>query len=119
MSEEKTLDALMQVIRSAMEDLKAVNIEEIDVRDKTSMTEMMVVATGTSSRHVKAIADNVLEKAKENHFRPLGSEGEEMAEWVLIDLGDVIVHVMQSKIRDFYQIEKLWKVGVGNREILS
>lgn len=111
MTNEKELTPLLVVVHQALEDLKAINVVEVNVQDKTSMTEVMVVATGTSTRHVKATADHLVELAKENGFRPLGVEGEETSEWILVDLGDVIVHVMQAKIRDFYQLEKLWQVG--------
>jgi ribosome-associated protein len=104
--QKSTLD----IVRQGLDDLKAVDVVEIDVKEVTSVTETMVVATGTSSRHVSAIAGRIAELAKENKTPPVGVEGEESSEWVLVDLGDVIVHVMQAKIRDFYQLESLWEV---------
>jgi len=100
---------LTQLAVDALDDLKAVDLHVIDVRGKTSITDVMVIATGTSSRHVKSLANNVVEKAKENGVQPLGLEGLEYGEWALIDLGDVVVHVMLAQVRDFYQLEKLWE----------
>jgi ribosome-associated protein len=100
---------LTQLVVDALEDLKAVDLHVIDVRGKTSITDVMVIASGTSNRHVKSLANNVVEKAKESGIQPLGLEGMEQGEWALIDLGDVVVHVMQPQVRDFYQLEKLWE----------
>ena len=101
-------EVLNQLVVDALDDLKAVDVYTVDVRDKTSITDIMVIATGTSSRHVKSLADNVILKAKEAGIKPLGAEGLDAAEWALIDLGDVVVHIMQAGIREFYQLEKLW-----------
>ena len=102
-------EELTQVVVNALDDLKAVDVRVLDVRDKTSITDVMVIATGTSNRHVKSLSDNVMVKAKERDVQPLGAEGLENGEWALIDLGDVVVHVMQAEVRDFYQLEKLWE----------
>jgi ribosome-associated protein len=99
---------LTKVVINALEDLKAQDIITIDVKDRTSVTDMMVIATGTSSRHVQAVADNVSEKSKAAGLMPLGSEGRGNSDWVLIDLGDVIVHVMTSQAREHYDLERLW-----------
>jgi len=104
-------ERLLEIVLAALEDLKAVDIRVIDVRGKTSITDRMVTASGTSTRHVKALADNVALQAKRHGFQPLGVEGEKAAEWVLIDLGDVVVHVMLPETRKFYALEKLWSVG--------
>jgi len=95
----------------ALEELKAKDIREIDVRGKTSIADLLVIASGTSARHVKSIADEVVKFAKKAGVMPLGVEGEQEAEWVLVDLGDVIVHVMLPRIREFYGLERLWTVG--------
>lgn len=101
---------LKEVALAALEDLKAKDIVALDVRKLTSITDVMIISAGTSTRHVKALADNVVEKAKAAGCRPLGVEGERDAEWILIDLADVIVHVMLPAARDFYQLEKLWSL---------
>ena len=108
-------DQLVQLAIDALEDMKAQDITTIDVRGKTSVNDYMVIASGTSSRHVKSIADNVLEKVKENGVRPLGSEGLDGGEWALLDLGDVVVHVMQVATRQFYDLERLWQGAEQSR----
>jgi ribosome-associated protein len=104
-------DELLSVTLAALEDMKAVNVQVIDVRDLTTITDIMVVASGTSTRHLKAIADNVALEAKQHGVPVLGVEGDKGAEWILVDLGDVVVHVMMPEIREFYALEKLWAVG--------
>ncbi len=104
-------DVLLKHVRAAIEELKAKDIVEIDVRGKTSVTDYMVVVSGTSTRHVKSIADEVVRHAKKLDVQPLGVEGEREAEWVLVDLGDVVVHVMLPRVREFYALERLWTVG--------
>ncbi|HEY4292340.1 ribosome silencing factor [Luteibacter sp.] len=96
---------------AALEDLKAKDVREIDVRGKTSIADILFIASGTSARHVKSIADEVIKFAKEAGVMPLGVEGQTEAEWVLVDLGDIIVHVMMPRIREFYGLERLWTVG--------
>lgn len=102
---------LRQRVVAALEDLKAKDIREIDVRGKTSIADILFIASGTSARHVKSIADEVIKFAKEAGVMPLGVEGQSEAEWVLVDLGDIIVHVMMPRIREFYGLERLWTVG--------
>lgn len=104
-------DRLLELVIEALEDLKAVDIRILDVRGLTSITDRMVIASGTSTRHVKSLADNVTRRTREAGFRALGVEGEQAAEWVLVDLGDVVVHVMIPGVREFYALEKLWSVG--------
>ncbi|MGD8559052.1 MAG: ribosome silencing factor [Gammaproteobacteria bacterium] len=110
-------EALLDLVIEALEDMKAQDIHVVDVRGKTSVTDIMVVASGTSARQVKSQAERVVEKAKHNGVQPLGVEGENDGEWVLVDLGDVVVHVMQPEVRDFYHLEKLWTTDeVNSRE---
>lgn len=104
-------DVLLRTVREAAAELKAQDVVEIDVRDKTSVCDYMVVASGTSTRHVKSIADEVVRFAKRLDCQPLGVEGEREAEWVLVDLGDVVVHIMLPRVREFYALERLWTVG--------
>ena len=102
---------LRQQVHLALEELKARDVREIDVRGKTGITDYMVIASGTSTRHVKSIADEVMKYAKRMGNPPIGIEGEREAEWVLVDLGDVIVHVMLPRVREIYALERLWTVG--------
>jgi len=103
-----SIEDLKQLILTSLDDMKAVNIIELDVKDKTSVTDLLIIAGGTSSRHVKSIASSVAVDAKKAGNKPLGVEGESQGEWVLVDLGDIIVHVMQPHVREFYDLEKLW-----------
>ena len=105
------LEALRKIVVDALEELKAQDLVVLDVRGIASFTDLMVVASGTSTRQVKALADKVIEKCRLAGVRPLGVEGEREAEWVLVDLGDVIVHVMLPRVREFYALERLWTVG--------
>lgn len=102
---------LRQQVHAALEELKARDVKEIDVRGKTGITDWMVIASGTSTRHVKSIADEVQRFAKRIGIPPIGVEGEREAEWVLVDLGDVVVHVMLPRTRELYALERLWGVG--------
>lgn len=104
---------LVDTALAALGDLKAKDVVSIDVRPLTSLADVMVIASGTSSRHVKSLADNVVVKAKEAGFRPLGQEGERDGEWILIDLAGVIVHVMLPATRAFYDLERLWTPGAS------
>ena len=100
-----------QQITAAMEDLKAEDVQTFDVRTLTTMTDFMIIASGRSDRQVKAIAEKVIEMAKSIQIRPLGVEGQQQAEWILIDFGDVIAHIMRPATRAYYQLEKLWSVA--------
>ena len=104
---------LAELVVEALDDVKAQDIVRLDVRDLTTVTDYMVVASGTSSRHVQALVENVAEKAKEAGHRPIGIEGEDGGEWVLLDLQDALVHVMLPKVREFYNLEKLWSLGAA------
>ena len=104
-------EALRDLVVDALDDVKGQDIVCLDVKDMTTVTDYMVVATGTSNRHVKALVDRVSERAKENGRPAIGVEGEEGGEWVLLDLEDVLVHVMLPAMREFYNLEKLWSLG--------
>ena len=109
-------DEIRALVVKALEDLKAENIVELDVRDKTDVTDYIIVASGNSNRHVKAIANNVVMEAKKSGHPPLGTEGESEGEWMLVDLADVVVHVMQPQVRDFYDLESLWQVDLSRKQ---
>jgi ribosome-associated protein len=105
---------LLDTVTSALEDMKAVNVKVLDVRGLTDIADVLIVASGTSDRHVRSIAEHVVVQAKRNGFRPLGAEGEREGEWVLVDLQDVVVHVMLPRVREFYGLERLWDQGTAH-----
>jgi len=109
------LVALEKLVLKALEDLKAVNIKVLDVRGLTDVADTMIVASGTSDRHVRAIAESVIVQAKAAGRRPMGTEGEPDGEWVLVDLQDVLVHVMLPRVREFYALEQLWEAPQEQR----
>ena len=104
---------LLALAEHALADLKARDVKVLDVRELTSITDYMVVASGTSDRHVKSIADRLVQNATEAGCPLLGIEGTGTGEWVLVDLADVVVHIMQPKVRDFYKLESLWDMGAA------
>jgi ribosome-associated protein len=102
---------LSDLVVNALEEVKANNIVKLDVRNLTTVTDYMIVASGTSNRHVKALAVAVADKSREAGHRPVGVEGAEGSEWVLVDLQDTLVHVMLPRVREFYNLEKLWSLS--------
>lgn len=117
--DELTTDQLQQLVVSSLEDFKANDITVIDVSGKSPLTERLVVASGNSTRHVKSMADNLIVKAKAAGNPPLGVEGAREGEWVLVDLNDVIVHLMLRQTRAFYNLEKLWEASADHRSGVS
>ena len=107
--------SLKTVILAALDDMKALEVKFLDVRGLTDIADFMVIASGTSDRHVRSVAQRVVEKAKEAGFRPHGVEGQQDGDWVLIDLNEMIVHVMLPRVREFYGLEKLWDMTVAKR----
>ena len=101
-------EQLKQFIIDKIDDLKARDLIELDVTGKSSITDTMLICSGNSKRHVISIADNIVSSAKQEGTQPLSVEGQDIGEWVLVDFGEIIVHVMQDDTRDFYQLEKLW-----------
>lgn len=101
-------EKMLEIVVKILDEGKANNIKVLDVQGKTSIADYFVVASGTSERHVKSLADQVVGKLKRHHIQPFGVEGEQGSEWVLVDLGDVVLHVMLPRTREFYQLEKLW-----------
>lgn len=107
---------LKQVVNDALEDAKAHEVTWMDVTNQTDFTDHMVVASGTSSRHVKAVVERVIGFARDFGQVPIGVEGMEDGEWILIDLADIVVHVMLPRVREFYDLERLWSVGAPRTE---
>jgi ribosome-associated protein len=107
--------SLKSVILDALADMKALEVKVLDVRGLTDIADFMVIASGTSDRHVRSVAQRVVEKTKEAGFRPHGVEGQQDSDWVLIDLHEMIVHVMLPRVREFYGLEKLWDLTATKR----
>lgn len=115
MDSEKICDLIV----AALDEVKAQDIVKLNVQDLTTVTDYMVVASGTSSRHVQALAEAVAEKTREAGHRPVGIEGEDGGEWVLIDLQDTLVHVMLPRVREFYNLEKLWSLRPAAEQLAN
>ena len=113
------LDQLKQLVLDTLDDMKAKDVQVLDVRGKTSVTDFMIVASGTSDRHVKAVAETVAFRAKEAGETPLGTEGVREGEWALVDLNSVVVQVMLPKVRDFYALERLWTATEATRKAVG
>ena len=105
----KDVQACLKVVREALLDVKAKEIVELDITNISNVADAIVIASGTSTRHVKSLANNVAEEARKAGFRPIGVEGEQDAEWILVDLGFVVVHLMLPTARKFYDLESLWR----------
>jgi ribosome-associated protein len=113
----QTPRTISQVVAHALDDLKALEATFLDVRHLTTVTDTMAVASGRSDRHVRAIANAVIEQSKRAGFRPLGVEGANAGEWVLVDLGELVLHVMLPRVREFYNLEKLWDIAARDEAL--
>jgi ribosome-associated protein len=113
MSDSKDLE---KIVFEALDNNKAIEITKIDVSKMTSVIDTMFICSATSSRHAKTLADKVIQAAKTAGFKPLSVQGEELGEWVLVDLLDIVVHIMLAEAREFYSLEKLWNTALTNRE---
>lgn len=102
-------DELQTLAVEALDNLKAIDLVTIDVHEITSITDTMIICSGSSNRHVKSLAENVVKKAKEQNLNYIRTEGEKEGEWIIVDLGDVVVHIMLPSMRDFYNLERLWE----------
>lgn len=109
-------EQLLELVQDALEDMKAKDIVILDVKGKSTVTDIMVIASGTSKRHVVSCAEHVAEKAKKAGRQPLGVEGGDVGEWILADLGEIVVHVMMPDARSFYDLERLWGFDVAKAE---
>ena len=112
-----SLDQLLQLVLSSLEDFKAIDIQEIDVSPQNPLADRFVIASGSSTRHVKSMAENLVMRAKAAGCPPLGVEGQEQGDWILVDLNDIIVHLMLPQTRAFYNLEKLWEASSAHRSI--
>ena len=107
---------LKAIVEDALDDLKAKDVTVLDVSELTDVMDVLIIATGTSNRHVKSLASNVVESSKKSGFPALGVEGLDQGEWCLVDFGDMVVHIMQQQTRDFYELEKLWSLEPASRK---
>lgn len=113
--DELPFEQLQELVIDALEDFKALDIQQIDVSGQSPLTDLFVIASGSSLRHIKSMAENLIVKAKEAGCQPLGVEGDRQSEWVLVDLNDIIVHLMLPQTRAFYNLEKLWEASSQQR----
>jgi len=118
-ADELSFDQLRELVITALEDFKAIDVQTIDVSKQNPLTELFVIASGNSTRHVKSMAENLIVRAKAAGSQPLGVEGQRQADWVLVDLNDVIVHLMLPQARAFYNLEKLWQASNEQRSKLG
>ena len=112
-------EKVIELATAALEELKAKNIEVIDVREKSSATDFMLVCSGTSRRHVMSIASSVEKELKKEEVEPLGSEGHQGGDWVIVDLSDVVVHILTEEARELYDLEKLWRFDMQPKQIIE
>lgn len=110
-----TTAQLNDLILNVLDDLKGKDVVKLDVRELTDVMDTIIIVSGTSNRHVKAMVDHVVEEAKAAGFRPLGVEGKDGSEWVLVDFGDTVVHAMSPATREFYDLERLWQLEPAGR----
>lgn len=112
----KTPKEISQIVVEALDDLKGQDIVCLDVTEQSNVMDTLIIVTGTSNRHVKSLASNVIEEGKTHDLRPIGIEGMEAGEWVLVDYGDVVLHTMLPQTRSFYELEKLWSLEPAGRQ---
>lgn len=110
------LEQLQDLVLQSLEDYKALEVATLDVRDKTDITDLMIICSGTSKRHLQTISEQLVKRAKDNGITPTGVEGEDSGEWILVDLTDIVVHIMMPSAREFYSLEKLWSTTERHRE---
>ncbi len=111
-----TKDELKKFVLTILDDMKAKDVKELDVSELTDMADSMIIASGTSNRHVRSIAGSIMSKLKELEVATVGIEGEDAGDWVLVDLGDIIIHIMLPESREFYGLEKLWASAEARRD---
>ena len=109
-------EVLKDQVLTVLEDMKAQDITIIDVHEKASFTDFIVIACGASDRHTKAVAQRLIEDIKKLGTQPLGVEGMDVPSWILVDLGDVVTHIMQAETRSFYDIEQLWQTRLTQND---
>lgn len=119
MSSKVNPGTINKALVDALQELKAIDIQVLDVRDLTTITDTMIIASGRSDRQVRAMADKLIEKAKQLGIPPIGVEGEQEGTWILVDMGDVIAHLMHPTTRAYYQLEKLWSADEFSRKSLK